>query len=168
MVEPGDADALMEIYNPEVAETTVTFDLVTRTLDDQLAWIDEHRGAHPAIVAIDDEPGSGPLGSGGESIVGFASLGTYRARAAYATTVESSVYVARSARGRGVGSLLMLDLLALAKAGGFHSVIARIVGENKSSIELHERCGFEFVGIEREVGRKHGRWLNVVELQILL
>jgi len=168
-VEPADASALLAIYNPEVIETTVTFDLVERTLGEQEEWIARHQGAHRAIVAIDDEdPRAGHPGARDERVVGFASFGPYRNRPAYATTVEDSVYVARSARGLGVGRLLLDDLMTMAAGAGFHSVIGRIVGENVPSIELHRRCGFELVGVEREVGRKHGRWLDVVELQRLL
>jgi phosphinothricin acetyltransferase len=167
-VEAADADALLAIYNVEVLETTVTFDVDPRSLEEQLEWIAEHRGVYPALVAVDPEAGDGPRGARGETISGFASLSPYRLRPAYATTVEDSVYVERSARGRGVGRLLLEDLIASAAAGGFHSMIARIVGENEGSIRLHEACGFELVGIEREVGRKHGRWLDVIELQRLL
>jgi phosphinothricin acetyltransferase len=158
----------MAIYNIEVLETTVTFDVNPRDLTEQLDWIAEHRGAHAALVAIDPERGDGPRGARGETVAGFASIGPYRLRAAYATTVESSVYVERSARGRGVGRLLLETLVHSTQSAGFHSMIARIVGENEASIRLHEACGFEMVGVEREVGRKHGRWLDVVELQRLL
>lgn len=171
LVEHADASALLGIYNPEVIETTVTFDVIPRTMDEQLEWIDAHLGAHLAIVAV-AEPADGDevghLGARGERVVGFASFGPYRSRAAYATTAEDSVYVDRSARGRGVGRLLLDDLLAAGVESGFHSIIARIVGENQASIDLHVACGFEMVGVEREVGRKHGRWLDVVELQCLL
>ena len=167
-VEAADAEALMAIYNVEVLETTVTFDVNPRSLEEQVEWIAEHRGVHVALVAIDPEGDAGPRGARGETIAGFASIGPYRPRAAYATTVENSVYVERSARGRGVGRLLLDDLIDAAQGAGFHSMIARIVGENDASIRLHEACGFEMVGIEREVGRKHGRWLDVIELQRLL
>ena len=69
---------------------------------------------------------------------------------------------------RGVGKALLAELLVLASAHGFHSVIARIAGHNETSIGLHEAAGFELVGVEREVGRKHRQWLDVVELQRLL
>ena len=168
-VELDDAPALLAIYNPEVTGTTVTVDLVPRTLEEQLDWIARHQGAHQAIVAVvDDDPTAGHAGARGERVVGFASFGPYRHRPAYATTVENSVYVDATARGLGTGRRLLEDLLVLAAGAGFHSVIARIVGENVPSIELHQRCGFELVGVEREVGRKHGRWLDVVELQRLL
>jgi L-amino acid N-acyltransferase YncA len=167
-VEAADAEALMAIYNPEVLETTVTFDVNPRELSEQLSWIAEHQGAHTALVAVDPEGADGTRGARGELIAGFGSLGTYRPRPAYATTVESSVYVARAARGHGVGRLLMEDLVAAAERGGFHSMIARIVGENEASIKLHEACGFSLVGVEREVGRKHGKWLDVVVFQRLV
>ena len=71
-------------------------------------------------------------------------------------------------QGQGIGRLLLDELLRLAAAHGFHSVIARIVGGHDASIALHAACGFELVGTEREVGRKFGRWLDVVEMQRML
>src|SRR5690349_19961796 len=108
------------MYICGVAESTVPFDLVARPLPEQMLWIDEHSGGHPAIVAVDDD---GEVG-------GFASLTPYRPRPAYAPTVEDSVYVRRDLRGRGVGRLLLADLVDLARDHGFHSVIARIVGDH--------------------------------------
>ncbi len=168
LVEDGDAAAIASIYNAEVAEPSVTFDLVPRTVGDQLEWIERHHGAYAAIVAVGDPGGPGEPGAHGEVVAGFGSLSAFRDRPAYATTVENSVYVHRDARGRGVGRLLLEQLLEAAAAGGFHAVVARIVGRNETSIRLHEACGFTLVGVEREVGRKHGRWLDVVELQRLL
>jgi L-amino acid N-acyltransferase YncA len=153
-----DAEAMRVIYNAEVVGSTVTFDMVPRTPEAQLAWLAEHRGAHPAIVAVDDQG----------TVVGFASVSPYRLRPAYSTTVEDSVYVRPDQRGHGVGALLLGDLVALAAAHGFHSMIARIVGGHEASIALHRGCGFEVVGVEREVGRKFTRWLDVVVMQRLL
>ncbi len=154
---PSDAEAIRAIYNVEVSESTNTFDLVPRTAEQQHAWLDEHAGAHPAIVAV----------SGG-AVVGYGSLSPYKERPAYATTVEDSLFVHRDHRGEGVGRLLLDELLVLAADHGFHAVIARIVGDNAASIRVHEECGFTLVGVEKEVGRKFGRWLDVVELQRLL
>lgn len=168
LVDPADARALMAIYNPEVVETSVSFDLVPRTLADQLAWIEGHRGTHPCLVAVNDEDELGEPNERGERIVGFCSVSPFRERPAYATTVENSVYVHRGARGRGVGELLLRRLIDISAECGFHSLIARIVGENQPSIALHERCGFHLVGTEVEVGRKHGRWLDVVEYQYVV
>ncbi len=155
---PGDAEGILSIYNAAVTGSVDTFDLVPRTLDDQLAWLDDHSGAHPAVVAVD------PSGA----VLGFGSLSPYRPRPAYATTVEDSVYVADESRGAGIGKALLAELVRLAREHGFHSVIGRIVGHNEVSIGLHSACGFTEVGTEREVGRKFNRWLDVVVMQLLL
>jgi len=168
LVEIADAPALRAIYNPEVLETTNTFDLVARTLEEQEEWIRAHRSSHPCIVAVNETDHVGEVGARGERILGFAVLSSFRSRPAYASTVENSVYVHREARGRGVGELLMRELIATAKISGYHAIIARIVGENGGSIRLHEKVGFTLVGTEIEVGRKHNRWLDVVEYQYVV
>ena len=152
-----DAEAIQRIYNHEVEHTTHTFDLVPRTLEEQQAWLQDRSGALGVLVAeIDGQ------------VVGFSSLSEYRPRAAYRTSVESSVYVNETMRGRGVGRRLLHDLVDLAKASGFHTMVARIAGEHEASVKLHEAVGFATVGTEREVGRKFGRWLNVVVMQRML
>ena len=152
-----DAEATRSIYNVEVADSTVTFDLVPRTIDEQRAWLSARSGAHAVLVAEHD----------GE-VVGFASLSPYRDRPAYSTTVEDSVYVRRDQQGKGIGKLLLGDLVGLARSHGFHAMMGRIVGGHDASIALHRSLGFETVGTEREVGRKFGRWLDVVVMQLLL
>jgi phosphinothricin acetyltransferase len=121
------------------------------------------------VVAV-EPPTTGPgvVGAHGEIVLGFGSLSPFRARSGYSATAENSVYVDRAQRGKGVGRALLAELLTLASAHGFHSVIARIAGHNETSIGLHRAAGFELVGVEREVGRKHRQWLDVVELQRLL
>ena len=168
LVEVDDAPALMNIYNPEVMEMSVSFDLVTRSLADQEAWIRTHLATHPCIVAVNEEDDLGEVGARGELILGFAVVSPFRSRPAYASSVENSVYVCRSARGRGVGEKLLRELVNTAKDSGFHTLIARIVGENEGSIRLHEKCDFKLVGTEIEIGRKHGRWLDVVEYQYVV
>jgi len=158
LAEPRDAEATRAIYNLEVLESTVTFDLVPRSREEQVRWIAEHSGGHPAIVAVDDA----------DAVLGFASLSPFKARAAYAPTVEDSVYVHRDGQGRGIGELLLREILLLGTNHGFHSVMARIVGGHDASIALHRKCGFEEIGCEREVGRKFGRWLDVVLMQHML
>jgi L-amino acid N-acyltransferase len=153
----GDAEAIRAIYNDEILHRTNTFDLVPRTPDEQTAWLDAHAGAHPAIVGVD-----------GGVVVGFGSLSPYRDRPAYATTVEDSVYVVPEHQGHGFGKALLAELVRLGRAHGFHAMVARIVGHNEGSIGLHVACGFELIGTEREVGRKFGQWLDVVELYRLL
>jgi len=153
----ADGETIRAIYNRAVTETTDTFDMVARSVEDQVEWLVAHSGAHPAVVAVEDD-----------EVVGFGSLSVYRSRPAYATTVEDSVYVREGRRGAGIGRAVLDELVRLAAAHGFHVVIGRIVGDNEASIALHRSCGFEPVGIEREVGRKFGRWLDVAVLQRLL
>jgi phosphinothricin acetyltransferase len=152
-----DTEATRAIYNLEVTESTVTFDLVPRSPEEQREWLTARSGAHAVLVAEDD----------GE-VVGFASLSPFRDRPAYSTSVENSVYVRRDQRAKGVGKLLLSELITLATSHGFHAMIARIVGDHEASIALHRSLGFEVVGTEREVGRKFGRWLDVLEMQLLL
>jgi L-amino acid N-acyltransferase YncA len=164
-----DAEAIRSIYNVEVLDSTNTFDMVPRTEAQQETWLAIHQGVHPVIVAVGaPEMTGGPVGAGGQVVLGFASLSSYRERQAYAATAENSVYVDRAAQGQGVGRALLAELLVLAKTHGFHSIIARIAGHNEVSIALHRSAGFELVGVEREVGRKHRQWIDVVELQRLL
>ena len=161
LAERRDAAGIRTIHNHYVTGSTAMFDLVARTLDEQVQWIDDHSGGHPAVVAVVD-------GEGTERTVAFGSLSPFRARPAYATTVEDSVYVDPEYQQRGVGRAVLAELLRLAELHGFHSVIARITGDNDASIALHAALGFDLVGTEREIGRKFGRWLDVVEMQRML
>ena len=158
----GDAEQIRQIYNHEVTNTLATFDLVPRSLADQQRWIADRNGAFAAIVAVDTE-----VDASGE-IVGFGSLSPYKERAAYRTSVEDSVYVRRDRNGQGIGKQIVTELLHMAAASGFHAVFARITATSEASIALHKSCGFELVGIEREVGRKFNKWLDVALMQILL
>lgn len=152
-----DADAIRSIYNVEVTTSTVTFDIAPRSLDEQRAWLATRNGAYAVIVAED-----------GDEVVGFASLSRYREKAAYSTSVEDSIYVHRDHQGKGVGKLLLAELVDVAVTHGFHAMFARIVGGHEASIRLHRSFGFEVVGTEREVGRKFGRWLDIVLMERLL
>jgi phosphinothricin acetyltransferase len=152
-----DAEAIRSIYNVEVQTSTVTFDLMPRTIEEQQAWIVDRSGAHVVIVA-----------TSGTDVVGFGSLSPFRSRPAYSTTVEDSVYVHHDHQGEGVGRAVLAELVRLAEVHGFHAVMARIVGGHATSIGLHSSQGFHVVGREREVGRKFGRWLDVVVMERLL
>ncbi|MEO8362769.1 MAG: N-acetyltransferase family protein [Ilumatobacteraceae bacterium] len=152
-----DAEAIRQIYNFEVENETSTFDLVPRTLEAQQAWIMERSGAFSVVVA-----------TAAEQIVGFGALSVYRDRAAYSTTVEDSLYVSRAFTRQGIGRAILEHLLDMADASGFHSVMARIGAAGIGSRAVHEACGFTLVGVEREVGRKFGRWLDVALMQCTL
>ncbi len=153
----SDAEAIRQIYNTEVTGSTATLDLVARTAAEQLSWMNAHSGVYPAIVA--DEAGE---------VVGFASLSPYRPRPGYATAVEDSIYVAADFRGKGIGRALLTEAVTMARTHGFHSIVARVSATQPASVALHQACGFDFVGVEREIGRKFGRWIDVAILQLLL
>ena len=152
-----DAEGIRTLYNREVLEGTATFDLRPRTIEDQRLWLTDRSGAHAVMVAVE-----------GHEVVGFGALSAYRDRPAYSTTVEDSVYVSPDHQGKGVGRAVLEALVEAAELRGFHTVIGRIAGGNEASIALHRRCGFTVVGVEREVGRKFRRWLDVTVVQRVL
>jgi len=154
----SDAEAIAVIYNYEVEYSTAAFDLVPRSIEAQREWITARSGAFSALVADDSAA----------DVIGFAALSTYRDRAGYRTTVENSVYVHRDHQRRGVGKLLLSALLEVARDSGFHTVIARIDSQSSGSLALHESLGFVVVGVERQIGRKFGRWLDSVIMQKML
>lgn len=160
--ELADAPAILDIYNHEVQTSVVTFDLVPRTLAEQEAWISDRSGAHAVVVAVDEDTSDAGV------IAGFGALSPYRDRPGYSTTVEDSVYVHPDHQGEGVGRLLLAALVETARAHGFHAMMAKVVGGHEASITLHAAAGFEIVGHEREVGRKFGRWLDVILMERLL
>ena len=155
--EERDAEAIRSIYNYEGEHETATFDLVPRSLDDQLEWQRARTGAFCVYVAeLDGE------------VVGFGALSPYKERAAYRTSVEDSVYVRRDLGRQGIGRAMLSHLLEAAENGGFHAVMARITTLSEGSIALHEALGFQLVGIERQIGRKFNKWLDVALMQCLL
>ena len=158
----ADAEAIRAIYNVEVENHTTTFDLVPRSIEAQCKWLTERSGAFAAVVATMTNR------DGEERVVGFASLSPYKERAAYRPTVENSVYVSRDHGGLGIGRTVMEHLIEVARDSGFHSMIARIEAGSDASRALHVACGFELVGVEKEVGRKFNRWLSTAVMQKML
>ena len=154
---PSDAEAIRAIYNYEVEHETATFDLVPRTLEDQLAWQEAREGAFCVYVAE----------LAGE-VVGFGALSPYKERAAYRTSVEDSIYIRRDLGRQGIGRILLAHLLKTATDSGFHAVMARITTLSEGSIALHAALGFQLVGVERQIGRKFNKWLDVAVMQCLL
>lgn len=157
---PSDAEGIREIYNYEVLNGTSTFDIEPRSLAAQQTWLQDRRGVHAVLVASPDDDD--------DSVIGYASLSPFHTRPAYNTTVENSVYVHHDHRGKGIGRALLVEIIGLAQTHGFHTVIARISGGNETSVAVHQSVGFEVAGVEREVGRKFGRWLDVTVMQLML
>src|SRR6185436_9493888 len=123
-----DQEAIMDIYNEAVANSTATFDTDPRTLEKQITWFKNHKDIHPVLVGEFD----------GE-IVGWASLSPWSDRCAYETTVEVSVYIHKDHRGKGIGSKLLKAVTDRGRTLKIHTVISRITEGNQISIHLHEK-----------------------------
>jgi phosphinothricin acetyltransferase len=152
---PADAQAIAAIYAWHVANGTATFDTVA---PDGGAWAERiadfaARG-FPFLVA-----------ERGGDVTAYAYAARFRDRAAYAHTCEDSIYVAHDARGRGIGTALLMALLEAARAAGFQQMLAVIGGGEPASVALHTKCGFVHAGRMRHVGFKFGRLLDTVYMQ---
>lgn len=153
----ADLPALLAIYNDAILHTTAVFSYQPHTLEMRAEWLAARQAAgHPVLVATD-----------GGRILGFASVGPFRAWPAYKYSLENSVYVAADSRGQGVGHLLLGALLVEARKLEVHTVIASVEATNEPSLRLHARHGFAEVARFREVGYKFGRWLDLVFLQVM-
>ncbi len=153
---PADIPAITAIYAVEVRELVNTYEYeVPGEAEMAQRMVDITTRGYPYLVATID----------GE-VAGYAYANSYRARIAYRWTVENSVYVDGRFQGRGIGSALMQALIEECTARGFRQMVA-VIGEpaNTASIRLHERFGFELIGVFRGLGRKHGRWLDTVQMQ---
>jgi phosphinothricin acetyltransferase len=150
--EEDDLQALTDIYNHYVRETTVTFDIAPRTLEQRRQWLDGFAatGRYRCFVAVKDG-----------AAVGWASSHRYNERAAYDTTVLSSIYLAPGMTGQGIGRRLYATLFAALENEDIHRVFGGITLPNDASVRLHRAMGFEPVGVYREVGRKFGRYWDV-------
>ncbi len=154
--EERDLEGILPIYNDAILTTTAVFSDEPVTLENRREWLEARAGqGYPVLVARDPD----------RTVLGFATFGDFRAWPGYRHTVEHSVYVRGDARGRGIGSALLEALFPLAVALDKHVLVAGIDASNDASIRLHERLGFERVGLLPEVGRKFDRWLDLAFLQ---
>ena len=149
-----DLTAITQIYNDAIANTTATFDTEPKTVEERLQWFNNHDQLHPVIVAEINN-----------SVIGWATLSKWSDRCAYDSTAEVSVYVHHDHRDKGVGKRLLEVLTLEGEKSGLHTLISRITQGNEKSIYLHERLGFENVGVLKEVGKKFGNYLDVHILQ---
>lgn len=155
----ADISAITAIYGEAVANGTGSFELEGPSEAEMAArFASLKAGNFPFFVA-----------ERGGAVVGFAYAGPYRERPAYRFTVQDAIYLAPDARGQGIGKRLLTALVAEAARRGFRQMVG-IVGdsENHASVELHRSLGFEAVGVLRNVGWKHGRWLDTVFTQLIL
>ncbi len=151
-----DLPRLTEIYNYYVINTPITFDLEPVTVEQRVRWFNEHTAGkrHQLFVAED-----------GGLVVGWAGAGPFRDRAAYDTSVETSIYCANDMKGRGIGATMYRVLLDALKNEDINRVLAGITIPNEASIKLHRKFGFTDVGVFTECGRKFNRYWDVVWME---
>ncbi len=147
--------AIAAIYDREVSLSVSTFDLEPRPV---AYWEERLASTEPGdhlLVAME-----------GAAVLGYAYSSSYRPRPGYRHTRETSIYLHRDARGRGLGMLLYPALLGEVRASGVRSVLAVVALPNEASERLHVACGFERIGVMREVGRKFDRWIDTAWYQL--
>ena len=151
-----DMAAIVALYNHYIENTPITFDIDPHRVEQRQAWFDgfNETGRHRLLV--------GELEG---AVVGYACSHQFRTKAAYDTTVETSVYLAPEAVGRGLGSALYSELFSRLEGEDLHRAYAGITLPNEASTALHERFGFEELGVFREVGRKFGKYWDVLWLE---
>jgi L-amino acid N-acyltransferase len=153
----SDLVAINDIYNHYVLHSTCTYQEEPEPLDGRRRWFSHHGDKHPMLVA-----------EAGGQVVGWGSLSAYHARSAYRRTVENSVYVHHQHHQRGIGSLLLHELIARARSLGHHAIIAGIDADQTASVALHAKSHFEKIGHFKQVGFKFGRWLDVSYMELVL
>lgn len=154
----ADLPALTDIYNAAVTGTDFTGHLTPLSLEERQPWWLTHQDPrYPVLVA-----------EANQEVLGYASLSQWYDVPVYSHTAESSLYLAPNAQGRGLGTTLMRALLAEARRLGHHVVLSRIWSENLPSIAMCRKCGYETVGVQREIGFRRGKWEDCVVMQVIL
>lgn len=154
----NDLPELLSMYNDIILYTTAVYDYEPHTLEMRKQWFEtKKQQGFPVFIAEEDG-----------KILGFSSIGPFRAWAAYKYSVENSVYVAAEARGKGIGKLLLPPLIETTKKLQLHTIIAGIDATNEVSLRLHKSFGFEEVAHFKEVGWKFERWLDLKFLQLIV
>ncbi len=151
---PGDAEAIARIYNEGIEDRVATFETRPRGAEDVRGWFD---GVHPIVVAEDEG-----------RVLAFASTSTYRPRECYAGIAEFSVYVAREARGRGAGRVVMEALIAASERAGLWKLVSRVFPQNTASLRLLKSVGFREVGRYEKHAKLDGVWMDTVIVERLL
>ncbi|MGA2511953.1 MAG: N-acetyltransferase family protein [Candidatus Acidiferrales bacterium] len=147
-----DLPRLTEIYNHYVVNTPVTFDIEPYTVEQRAVWFNQFGATGRYRLLVAEENGS---------VLGYAGTTRFRPKAAYETTVETTIYCAQEAVGKGIGSLLYSALFEAIKSEDIRRIVAGYTLPNPASAALHERFGFKKVGVFTENGRKFGRYWDV-------
>jgi phosphinothricin acetyltransferase len=152
----ADLPALTEIYNHYIVNTAITFDVRPLTPEERRPWLVDHASdpRHRLLVAEDER-----------GLAGYATTSRWRPKAAYETTVESTVYCRADATGKGIGLLLYRALFEAMESADVEQIVAGVGLPNAASVALHERLGFRRVGVFTSVGRKFDRFWDVAWYQ---
>jgi L-amino acid N-acyltransferase YncA len=154
----NDIQAMLDIYNEIIANTTAVFQYEPHTFEMRSEWFaQKQKENYPVFIAEENN-----------EVSGFSTFGQFRNWQAYKYSVENSVYVRAEQRGKGIGKLLLQPLIDVAKQMQLHTIIAGIVADNEASIALHKQFGFVEVAHFKEVGYKFGRWLDLKFLQLMI
>ncbi|MCO8166103.1 GNAT family N-acetyltransferase [Pseudomonas sp. 21LCFQ02] len=157
--EQHHAQAILDIFNHEIRHSTALYDYQPWDISVMKAWFETKRAGNFPVIGVQGEQGQ---------LLGFATYGTFRTRAAYKYSVEHSVYIHPDHRGAGLGKYLLGSLIEQARSRGVHTLVGGIDLGNQASIHLHERMGFERSGVIREAAYKFGQWLDLVFYQKVL
>ncbi len=153
-----DLRQISAIHNDVVATSTAIFSELPETLETREAWFGQRAQARmPVLVAC-----------AGDEVLGFASYGPFRTWPGYRETVELTVHIRADSRRRGLGRLLLGELVEEARRQGMHALVAGIDAGNEASIALHRHFGFFEVGVMPEIARKRGVLLDLLLMQLLL
>lgn len=153
-----DIPQMLEIYNDVILNTTAVYNYDPHTLEMRTEWFEtKQQQGFPVFIAEENN-----------RVVGFSTIGPFRAWQAYKYTVENSVYVKADCRGKGIGKLLVPPLIDAAKKLGLHAIVAGIDATNDISIALHKQFGFVEVAHFKEVGYKFDRWLDLKFLELIV
>jgi phosphinothricin acetyltransferase len=152
-----DIPAITAIYNEVVANSNAVWTEKQDSEADRLAWMKARQALGYPVLVVE-----------GPTVQGYGTFGDFRAWPGYRHSVEHSVYIHKDHRGRGLGRIMVDELVAAATALGKHVLIAGIDGGNEASLRLHGQMGFVEVARMPEIGRKFGRWLDLVFMQRML
>lgn len=155
----GYSAQILDILNDAIRTSTALWDYEPRTLEMMTAWFDtKERGGYPVLGFVDEA----------DRLLAFGTYGTFRAFPAYKYSVEHSLYVERTQRGRGLGVRMLKRLIECAEGEGYHTLIGGIASDNEASVATHVKCGFEPCGTIRQAGYKFGSWIDLSFYQRVL
>ena len=150
---------ILEIFNDAIINSTALYDYEPRSLEAMAAWFEsKKKGNYPVIGVV----------NGDDQLMGFGSYGTFRAWPAYKYSIEHSLYIHKDHRGKGLGKLILREIIKSAKRQDYHCLVAGIDASNQSSIGLHKSFGFEYCGKIRQAGYKFSKWLDLEFYQLVL